>query len=423
MKTKEMKEPSEILVLGAYRQTLSVLRSLGARYPLVLGRIESQTYVDRSRFVSRTWQHPKLSPDNPEVFLESLQKFLAENPNVRTVFPVGDSEILFFSDLRERLPEGIQFIMTSKDVVDACQQKTEMFNRVIDLGIPTADFRSISKSDSLSDTADEVGYPCIIKPENETSRIFGKKAFIAVDRESLRQKLSAFATDPDGIPDESIVQKYCIGGRHNIYFFAERGSVLASTEVRIDRTDQWDGTGYAVEGHTVPADDKWAEHLSNVVADLDYHGAGCLQYLVDPATGESTFLEINARLGANFACVFDCGLDLPGWWVSQLVEEESEACKPPANFSYPVGKRYTWLYGDLLGLKKALGNGQVSASQAITWLGRLFLANVRSATHVTFRWNDPMPALVAMKELLGGPLRKLRSGSKAAETAATAGTG
>lgn len=397
-----------ILVLGAYRQTLSVLRSLGDAYALVLGCSDDESFVTKSRYVSAVWEHPALS--DAESFLAGLQQLLRDRPEIKSIFPVGDTEILFLCQHADRLPEGITCVMPTVDVVNACQQKTEMFQRVCRLDIPAARYKSLTDgARSLLAAADEVGYPCIIKPENESTRVFGSKAYIALTQQALADKVSQANAATD-LPGDLIVQKYCVGGRRNIYFFADHGRVLASVEVAIDRTDQLDGTGYAVEGHTVAPNKDWSRHLSRLVESLDYHGAGCLQYLVDPTTGESTFLEINARLGANFACVLDCGLDLPRWWI-QLSEGIDRSriglSSLDHDFSYQVGRRYTWLYGDLLGLKKSVAAGKLSASQIVQWLSRLLLANFRSATHVTFRWSDPRPTITVFTELLSGPLKRL----------------
>ncbi len=394
------------LVLGGYRQTLAVLRSLAGDYDLVLGRQEAHTFVDRSRHVVKTWQHPPLSPAGAERFFASLHQLLEDNPSIELLFPVGDTEILFLSEHREKLPSQIRCVMPDVEVVHACQQKTEMFDRVGNLGVPNAAYQSVTGGPAaLLESACAVGFPCIVKPENETSRIFGKKAFIALTQESLQKKLDQFAGQDDAVPSESIVQKYCVGPRRNVYFFAQHGVVKAAVEVEIDRTDQWDGTGYAVEGHSVAPSQPWSSHLQALAKSLEYHGAGCLQYLIDPATGQATFLEINARLGANVACAVDCGLDLPAWWAKQVCDESISW--ESGDFRYPIGRRYSWLYGDLLGLKKAIGARQLAARSLLSWGLRMFAATLRSRTHITFQWNDPLPTAVVFAELFAGPFRRL----------------
>ena len=199
------------------------------------------------------------------------------------------------------------------------------------------------------------------------------------------------------------MQKYFPGKRRNIYFFAARGKVAASVEVEIDRTDRIDGTGIAVEGHTVTPDRYWCDHLQRLTDSLNYDGAGCLQYLVDEETGQSSFLEVNARLGANFVSVLDCGLDLPLWWVQTSLSQKPTISD---DYSYPQGRRYTWLYGDLLGLKNALSSNDISSRRWWKWLAQLVVASLRSRTHVTFRWTDPLPTLFAFGALVTAPLSR-----------------
>lgn len=403
-------ERPAILVLGAYRQTLAVLRSLAAQYELILGTDSPDSFVARSKHAHSLWHHPSLI--NVADFLTSLDELLSANRNIRVLFPVGDREILLLNQHRAGLPHWVQCAMPSDHVIQVSQQKAAMFHLVEHLGVPVASYRRVANGyQQLTAVATEIGYPCIVKAESETHRVFGEKAFIAKNPTTLEHKLATSLDTESGNPSALIVQKYCTGARRNVYFFADQGVVQASVEVAIDRTDQWDGTGYAVEGHTVRPAEEWNGHLKRLTRCLDYQGAGCLQYLVDSTTGATTFLEINARLGANFACALDSGLNLPLWWVQQCertaAKENPTDGLHPHRFTYKPGRRYTWLYGDLRGLRKAIAAKQLTSRQCFRWLRSMLLANLRSRTHITFRISDPLPTMALYKWLLGGMARQL----------------
>ena len=96
-----------ILVLGAYRQSLAIARSLGKRHQVILGSATADSYISKSRFVSRTWIHPALDPAKPCAFLNRLNQLVDEQPNIKLIFPVGDIEIEFLARNRSRLPRSV----------------------------------------------------------------------------------------------------------------------------------------------------------------------------------------------------------------------------------------------------------------------------------------------------------------------------
>ena len=392
-----------ILVLGEYRQTLAVLRSLGRRYNLVLGCQSHRSHVSKSRYVSETWIHSPIEGNGKESFREELKGFLKERPDIGLIFPVGDREIGSLLEMKAELPGQVSCIMPSSDVISACKNKADLFEQVSKLQIPTAEFVAINdvQTNTLIRRADEIGYPCVIKPTSEAEQIFGGKAFVAEASQLLSRQLKLAAEQGDRLPGRCLVQRYVSGKRRNIYFFAVKGALVASVEVEIDRTDCLDGTGLAIEGHTVEPDQNWNQHLQSLITALHYDGAGCLQYLVNTDSSESSFLEINSRLGANFAAVLDCGLDLPNWWVQSFLSQRPDV---PADFRYPLGRRYTWLYGDLVGLKQALASESVVDRRVRRWFFNLIVANLRSRTHVTFKWTDPLPTCTAYARLFTQPL-------------------
>ena len=216
-----------VLVLGAYRQTLSVLRSLSHRHRLILGCVEPDSFVIKSKHVDETWIHQTLSDATADQFFAELAELLRQRPSIQVIFPVGDSEILFLSRYADRLPHGVHCVMPAAEVAEVCQRKAKMFSHVREQGVPAATYRSVADGrESLLSAVDEVGLPCIIKPEDETSRVFGKKAFIAVTRQALIEALARHESESEAVPQAVIVQKYCLGGRRNIYFFAQQGEKI-----------------------------------------------------------------------------------------------------------------------------------------------------------------------------------------------------
>ena len=271
--------------------------------------------------------------------------------------------------------------MAGGTVLQTCRRKASLFAIARELGIPTANYRLATSGHPLLGAADAVGYPCVVKAETEELRAFGRKALIVTGRAELQAAL-----EHESQSQALLVQSYVFGARHNLYFFAEAGVVRAVAQVQIIRTDRPDGTGYAVEGITVPTDLQWRDHLTRLALHMGYDGAGCLQF-IDDGVARSTILEINPRLGANYAVVERAGLQLPKWWMERLGCGRASI---PATFKCKSGLRYGWFYGDLAAWLSSLDDPNFTISQRLAW-GASLVRSLTAPNHVIWDWRDPGP--------------------------------
>jgi hypothetical protein len=391
------------LVLGDHRQSLAVARSLHrAGYRVIAGRSGGRTILERSRHVAEVWNHP---PDSDvPAWTAALERFCAEREDVGIVFPVGDREIEFAAALAPRLPA---LVVVARSLVP-CGSKRAILAVAEALGVPTQPWESIDDPAALEPAIGRVGLPVVLKPDVSTADTCGFKVSILRSPADARRMAKMFPPGP-----AFLVQRFAQGVRHNVYFVARAGRLLSYAEIRALRTDRPDGTGLAVEGESVRPSPVLRDWTSALAAELCYTGAGCAQFLVDAPSGTVTFLEINARLGANCAATCACGHDLPRLFVEALTGV-AEVQRPAR-----VGRRYAWLHGDLDGLKSALHPRMVTWNEAAVWLLKLSRAQVRAHDHITWSWRDPLPTVAIYAQWLragiGGLLRRL-TGSQARST-------
>src|SRR5438105_3053869 len=79
----------KVLVLGNYKQTLIVLRSLSrSGFEVVVGMYQPSSFTAYSRYVSEVWNHPHF--ENAEEFIDALANFLSDRRDISFVFPVGE---------------------------------------------------------------------------------------------------------------------------------------------------------------------------------------------------------------------------------------------------------------------------------------------------------------------------------------------
>lgn len=393
-----------VLVLGCYRHTLGALRSLaGAGYRVLQGRTAPQSFCDTSHAVRGTWRYPPLDHEDPAVVHAALGKLLRSRPEIRYVFPVDQTQVEFFHHNPPDLPPGVILVLANRKAVDVCVDKTKSALLFAELGVPHAPFAFAENLEELRREVAALGYPCIVKPDSSVYGIHGHKAVICHDRAELDERIPTW---PD--PCQRVMAQRCATGlRHNFYFAASEGRVLTSMDVRTLRTDRPDGTGYSVVGETVDIADDLLAHTESIARRLDYHGVGCVQYLVDATSGQTITMEVNPRLGATCSFQCYCGLELP---VMAVQLARGEAPGEDMRARWPGGRRYHWLLGDLDGFRVALRRGELSLADAGRWLAHTASDCCRADMHLTWDERDPRPTFDLWRSTVASLTRDAASG-------------
>jgi len=401
-----------ILIIGNYRQTLMVVRSLDGRgYRLIVGNDGDTARVEHSRHVAEVWNHPPAGADKA-AFLAALEALLSRRRDIAFLYPVGEDEMLAVSDAYTRLSARAGILMPVPDVVRTCLDKSLMLGVADGLDIPQAPHATVSSLDGLHAAAGRIGFPLVVKPTDSGFRLLGRKAVICRHSDDME---SAFSTWPvDG--RRLIVQRHAGGVRHNVYFFAVDGKLVQASQVRILRTDKPDDTGLAVSGVTVPLDPELDGYCRRLLEHLAYTGAGCIQFLVDGENGHVSFLELNPRLGANSAVVYRAGLDLPAMAFG-LAQGCFDAAAAEYRRSCRTGVHYAWTQGELLALKKAIANRDLGPLEVLARLLVVARTFVTSSVHITWSWKDPLPTLLLYLDLLNlSGRQKARRAGEGAKT-------
>ena len=389
MHTEVSKE--SVLLLGDYRQSLTVARSLHrAGYRVMLGSADPRPVTAMSRYIAERWQHPPLS--DSQAWQAAIRAFCSSRPDVRIIYPIGDLEIAASMPIASSLPALV--VAVEERVFELCQHKRSLLELAARVGVATERWELVTEPSGLADAAERIGYPVAIKPDGGANEELGFKAVIANGPADLDRINAVSAFPPAGF----IIQQFGNGPRHNVYFIARHGRLLGSGEIVTLRTDCPDGTGLSVEGLSVQPSPLLLEHTKALIAALEYTGAGCAQFLVDETTGDTCFLEINSRLGANCAAVCRCGLDLPKLFIEVL--RGPIAPQPAAK----TGHSYVWLLGDVEGLLDS--RKRLSVSSVFWWIARSMMALLRAQDHITWDWRDPFPSIVMMKRLVSRMLRR-----------------
>jgi hypothetical protein len=395
-----------IIILGNHRNALTAVRRLGRRYRMVLGNRGGAGQVHHSRFITETLSLPDSDDGNFPRALESLLTSFEDQP---ILFPIGDAELSALLAVPSAREGRVQVVMPAPNIVATCLDKTANLRLAEKLGIPQRKFRRVARLAELRDAVRDVGCPCIIKSAHQLSLAFGKKAYLVEGERDLDEILQGQDEPQHGL----IVQARAAGQRNNVYFAAENGRLIGAMEVRVKRTDVFDGSGYTVESESIALDPDRLRYTKLLVETLGYQGIGNTQFLVD-AKGDTSFLEISPRMGAAIAVTVPCGFDFPSAGVDLARGLTPDSAYLPND--YPVGITLAWSYGDLAGLIHAMQSGAIGVSESGLWLWSAFRSAITADVHTSWSWADPRPTmatfLAAARKGLAGSHPMTRSTSQ-----------
>ncbi|NNE62318.1 MAG: methyltransferase domain-containing protein [Woeseia sp.] len=399
--SKRRSGPADVLILGDYRQTLTVVRSLArSGFRITVGQGGGERYALTSRYCTAEWTHPAI--EDGCHFIEALSQWLRRNPHVTLLFPIGDTEIRALAQHRDALPEEVRVVTPARELIEICQDKLAMCRLVEEVGVPQASFETVEAGEELARAAERVGYPCVIRPRDQSVSLRGEKVLLCHSPADAAE----FDIDPDVRETNRLVQRYVRGARHNLYFIARHGALERYVEVQVLRTDRPYGTGLAVDSVSVEPTVAIVEASNTLARQLDYTGLGCTQFLVDEVGDVKCFLEINPRLGANIALPCACGVDFPKLAIEQTLG------RPPAHEQpgeYRRGVRFGWLYGDIQGMLHALRSGEAGVGDIPGIALTLARTLVSARVHPTWSLTDPMPACASYAKLARSGAGKLLS--------------
>ncbi len=348
---------ASVLILGNYRPSYILARTFQKRGFRVICDMEGYEFgAEVSRYVDAIWQHSPFA-QKPEKFQQELDAFLAKEHEIQWVCPVTEPLIKAFSNGSLCLPVGPQLLSMAPDLVQKCLDKHFMLSLTQKLEIPVAPFAQTSSKEDLLERATEIGFPIVVRPQSSSFRLEGQKAVTVSALDRLAKHFDIWK----GETKDLLIQAHASGKRDNIYFAADDGRITRYLHAKIKRTDQPDGSGLAVEGTTIPPCPILKGHSEKLISALSYSGIGCIQYLVDPQSGEICFLELNPRIAGNHALTDACKLGLDDWFLDHL----QGTAPHPAYLEISETVKYSWLAGELESIKQRYRRGTIPLSRVL----------------------------------------------------------
>jgi hypothetical protein len=140
-------KPGRVLVLGDYRQTITVVRSLGrAGFEVTLGTDQTGSSTGLSRHVADVWVYDNSSPQR---FCNHLEAFL-RNERPDFVFTLGESQLRPLLKAAPRLEPLCTWVSPGFETLARCFDKPAMAELVSSLGIASVHGHAAESDASLS---------------------------------------------------------------------------------------------------------------------------------------------------------------------------------------------------------------------------------------------------------------------------------
>lgn len=355
-----VKYNNKALVLGTnYYIGLSLVRGLGREgVPVVAVDYDPDHAFKGSKYITEQLVVPHYKED-PKGLCRFLIDYAKQQDEKPVLFPTADAYAQFIDEFHDELKSWFLFPNGRKGLVSDLVDKNRMLEYTERFGVRTPEMISTEVPDLAKRVADEIGYPCIIKPAESAPFVakFRNKVFIINNEEDLMEKVAL--TNESGM--EVYVQRIIPGPETNCYcwegYMDQNSKCVHYTTVQKIR--QWPNNF----GAATFAKQKWLPQTHDFcrpfMEGVGYKGFAEIDVKEDVNTGELYLIEVNCRYIGFTELLIQFGFNTPFIAYREMIGDPL----PPQAWNYDTG--YSWIHSleDRFARKKYLETGQISKEQ------------------------------------------------------------
>lgn len=331
-----------------------------------------------------------------ETWLSSLQAAARRFEAPPVLLATSDEWLLWTSHWREALAADFRLRLPPAELLVSLLDKRRMPALAAAHGVAVPRQMVIARAADLPAAARRIGFPCLLK--SASSHPGGQPAESGKRRVHDSAQLAAAYAQLARLDDGVVVQEYLPGDCRQIAlynaYFAPGGRPLAVlTGRKLLQYPLEFGTACLSECAPVPG---LAPALTRFFSALGYTGPVDAGLKYDPRSGAYKVLDINPRLGQNYANFQTAEGEDMGW----LAYADAAGLLPPERYRCCLGpgargRRARWAIEDDLIRAWRLARRAKSAAPG--------LAVALGVRHLAFwTWRDPAP----LASRLAGPLRR-----------------
>ncbi len=371
-----------VIILGGAANALSVARSLGRQGVRVYTVNEHTAPVRFSRYCR--WLPVAWHGSDEDSWTRYLTGPDSDHLRGAVLLAASDVGIQIIARHRPALAAKFRLDESNPEAQLAMLNKRSTYERAVAAGVPTPRFWLADSRRRVLALRDELCFPLLVKPHLSHvfgERFAGKKFFVAGSFDEL---LEAFGTVAEAGIDTMLVEM--IPGPDSLlcsyytYLDADGRPLFDFTKRIIRRFPVGMGNGCY---HVTDRNPEVRELALQLFRAAGLRGLANAEFKRDPRDGRLKLIECNARFTAANCLVDASGFDLAGFVYNRLVGRP----QPPL-VRYTTGKRLWYPVDDFKAFLELRRRNELNL--------RGWLASVlHPAILPNFRWDDPLPTVVA----------------------------
>lgn len=335
-----------------YKMALAPLWSLTqAGYSVICGESAQIPEEECLGFYSKYCEERIRWPQREEI----SEAIVSSCPAGSVVLPVGRGTLRSFAQ-RPKVASRVQVLVSPVAVLDRADDKGEVQQLARSLGIPTPKTYYRQPEESLSDLAQRLQYPVILKHRN--GEALGLKSWQRYRIGHDPEEFPALYESMEAVADRPVVQDYLIGRDVGV------AMVMDAQSRPVDFFCYESLQEYPLAGGPTCLcqtmfDRQLVEYAAKLLSALQFQGLAMLDF---KATKTGLFLlEVNPRLWGSAALATAAGASLFESWVQATMGQaellDVSTCQP----GYQLGARMKFFPHCLLAGGKELGRGHGKA--------------------------------------------------------------
>jgi predicted ATP-grasp superfamily ATP-dependent carboligase len=360
-----------LLTNGQLRKTLSVARSLGKKNIEVFSGEETRMNITGfSKYCVKNLVYP--SPiKQPDDFMNWLDHTI-DRYGIDVLFPMDDAAMSLVIKHRDILAKKIQFCVPPATSYEFAADKWESVQMAAKSGLNCPVSVLPANHEDLRTCIEKVGYPAVIKARKSS----GSRGIRVVRND--QELLAAYDEVNAAYPNPMIQQKIPTGPRYDVcLLFDQQGKVkcsFAQKEIRHFPIEM--GPSTVQQSLLLP---ELVDKCIKMFEGLGWTGIAEVEFMLEEATGNYIFMEINPRFWNSLELAVYCNIDFP-----YSLYRSTKGFDIDLQDTYEEGIYCRWsLPGDILHFLANKNRFSMSPG---------FLGSAATKVHDDIlSWNDPMP--------------------------------
>lgn len=305
-------------------------------------------------------------------------------PAKAVIFPCHDQSVRLISSHRDELADWYHVVMASPEVMDTMMVKQRFYELAEENEVPFPQTQVLESRADAERAASVLGFPCVVKPVQRSSR-WDKMTMVKAFRvESADEFLELYDRVHDWTP-ALMVQQWIDGTDADLYscncYFDRESNLVASFVAR--KLRQWPPrTGSSCLGEECRNDDVLTQAI-RIFESVDYVGLGYIEMKRDARTGIHYAIEANVGRPTGRSAIAEAG------GVELLYAMYCDALDLPMPKDLQQqyrGVKWIDLRHDIQSALHYLRRGELTlAGWYRSWRGR--------KAYAVFSWSDPLPFL------------------------------